>query len=469
MDGEYTRREFAAVLRGDLPSFIQQVFKTLETARFRPNWHIEAIAHQLDLCRRGQTKRLLITQPPRSLKSICVSVAYVAWRLGHDPGRKFICVSYSNELAGSFARQFRTIVASQWYREVFPGVRLKRDTDFELITSRGGGRLATSVGGTLTGRGADEIIIDDPMKAEDGQSETARARVHEWFGGTLATRLNNKNEGIIIVVQQRLHEDDLAGHLIERGGWEHLDLPAIAIEPQHIQLGDGEVHTRSPGDVLHPAHEDKAALDRIKAEIGSFNFSAQYQQRPVPFEGNLVKMDWFRFYDRLPAHDSDGRIVQSWDTASKAGELNDYSVCTTWLVKGKDYYLLDVYRGRHDFPDLKKKAMQLFEHWGARLVLVEDAGSGTALIQELRRARRGIRVVGIKPEQDKITRFSTESVAIEAGHVHLPKEAPWLDTFLHELLAFPYGKFDDQVDSVSQFLRRYNPRYRRGLGSGRTT
>lgn len=467
MDGGYSRQDLAAVLRHDLSAFIERVFQTLETSTFKPNWHIEAIAHQLDLCRRGQTKRLLITQPPRSLKSICVSVAYVVWRLGHDPGRRFICVSYSNDLAGVFSRKFRQIVTSSWYREVFPDVHLQRETDFELITTKGGGRLATSVGGTLTGRGADEIIIDDPMKAEDGLSEAARKRVHDWFGGTLATRLNDKNKGIIIVVQQRLHEDDLAGALIEKGKWEHLDLPAIAVETQIIPLNDDEVYTRRRGDILHPAHEDREALDRIKAEIGSFNFSAQYQQRPVPFEGNLVKRDWFKYYDHPPAHDADGRIVQSWDTASKAGELNDYSVCTTWLMKKNDFYLLDVHRDRYDFPDLYKKVLDLKDRSGARFVLIEEAASGIGLIQTLKRNRRGGGIVSIKPVQDKITRFSNETASIEAGQVHLPREAPWLDDFLNEILAFPFGKYADQVDSASQFLGWANTRHMRRISYGR--
>ena len=215
----------------------------------------------------------------------------------------------------------------------------------ELVTTAGGGRYATSVGGTLTGRGADLIIIDDPLKAEEAMSEVARKRVIDWYAGTLVSRLNDKEHGPIVVVMQRLHENDLAGHLLDQGGWEHLDLPAIAVEDTDIPLGRGKVMTRRAGDILHPERESKDALDRIKAEIGSLMFSAQYQQRPIPLEGNLIRRDWFRYYDALPAL-RNKRIVQSWDVAMMTGDTNDYSVCTTWLMIKGDYYLIDVFRAR---------------------------------------------------------------------------------------------------------------------------
>ena len=177
-----------------------------------------------------------------------------------------------------------------------------RDTGTELVTTAGGSRYATSVGGALTGRGADLIIVDDPLKAEEAMSEAARKRVIDWYGGTLVSRLNDKETSPIVVVMQRLHENDLAGHLLDQGGWEHLDLPSIAVDDSVIPLGHGKQMTRRIGDILHPERESKDTLDRIKAETSSLMFSAQYQQRPVPVEGNLIRRDWFRYYDHLP-HD----------------------------------------------------------------------------------------------------------------------------------------------------------------------
>jgi hypothetical protein len=191
--------------------------------------------------------------------------------------------------------------------------------------------------GTLTGRGADLIIIDDPLKSEEAMSDPARKRVIDWYSGTLVTRLNNKDRDAIVVVMQRLHEDDLAGHLLGQGGWQRLDLPAIAIEDSVIPTGPGKFHTRRTGDILHPARESQEVLDRIKAEIGSLMFSAQYQQRPVPLEGNLIRRDWFKYYDQLPPKDPSARIVQSWDVAMMTGETNDFSVCTTWRVIKADF------------------------------------------------------------------------------------------------------------------------------------
>src|SRR6266436_1713306 len=272
----------SALVRADFFSFAWKCFNTIvQETEFVENWHIKAIAYELMRAQRGEITRLIINQPPRSLKSICVSVANVAWLLGHDPERRIIVVSYSNEFAAELHRQFRMVIDAPWYRALFPGMRPAKDTGTELVTTAGGSRYATSVGGTLTGRGADLIIIDDPLKAEDAMSEPARKRVIDWYGGSLVSRLNDKEKGPIVVVMQRLHEDDLAGHLLESNGWHHLDLPAIALEDCEIPIGRNKRFSRRTGDVLHAKREDRAVLDRIKAEIGSLMFSAQYQQRPV--------------------------------------------------------------------------------------------------------------------------------------------------------------------------------------------
>jgi predicted phage terminase large subunit-like protein len=446
----------AAVLRSDLRFFVWKCFQTiLPGTPYLPNWHVDAIVHQLMRVQAGEICRLLINQPPRSLKSICTSVAYLAWMLGHDPTRRVIVVSYSNEFAAELHRQFRMVIDAPWYRALFPAMRPAKDSGTELVTTAGGSRYATSVGGTLTGRGADLIIVDDPLKAEEAMSEPARSRVIDWYAGTLVSRLNDKENGPIVVVMQRLHENDLAGHLIGQGGWHHLDLPAIAVEDSVISIGPGKLFTRRRGEVLHAERESQAVLERIKAEIGTLMFSAQYQQRPVPLEGNLVKRDWFRFYDQPPQPGPGDLVVQSWDIAMMTGEANDFSVCTTWRVVGPDYYLIDVFRARLQYPDLRRKLAGLAAKHGAGIILIENAGPGMALLQDLwRDLPRGIaRPLGQKPEGSKADRMVAQSAKIEAGHVHLPREADWLDTFLLELLAFPNGRHDDQVDSVSQFLK----------------
>jgi predicted phage terminase large subunit-like protein len=298
------------------------------------------------------------------------------------------------------------------------------------------------------------IIIDDPLKAEEAHSSVPRERVISWYRDTLISRPNDKRRSTIILVMQRLHEEDLAGHLLEQGDWTHLNLPAIAAEDQLVPIGPGEFHLRRAGDVLHPEREPIEVLDRIKAEMGSLRFSAQYLQRPVPLEGNLIRRNWFQQYDSLPERGPGVRVVQSWDVATTIGEQRDYSVCTTWLVKKKDYYLVHVLRARLEYPELKRRIVVMAETYSAQVILIEDAGPGTHLLQELRQdTPAGVpRPIGIKPDGDKVSRMEAQCAKIEAGQVWLPKEAPWLDDFLHEMLAFPNAKHDDQVDSVSQFL-----------------
>ncbi len=462
--GEMSNRTLRnAILRQDLSAFTAKAFSTVSSGdKYLGNWHIDAVCHQLERVYDGSVKRLLIAQPPRSLKSICSSVSFVAWAIGHDPTLRIACVSYSHDLAELLAVQFRAVVESDWYREVFPGVRFKKKTAMEYTTTQGGGRLATSVGGTLTGRGADIVIIDDPMKAADAQSQSARTHVIEWYRSTLVTRLNDKRTGAIIVVMQRLHEDDLAGHLLRHGGWETLELPAIAIEPQEIPLGMGRSHFRAPGDLLHPEREPREELDRLKQELGSLAFSAQYQQRPVPADGNLIQRAWIRLYDTLPVREAEAIVVQSLDVATTTSERSDYSVCTTWLVFGKTYYLIDVWRDRLEFPALKRKVIALQESYNASHVLIEDAGLGLSLIQELaaNSPDRFPKPIRVRPDGDKRVRMEAASARFEAGQVWLPKDAVWLDTLLHELLAFPHGRHDDQADSVSQFLNWQRTRRR---------
>ena len=337
----HDRKLLEASLRNDLASFTERAFQTVNPhTPFLPNWHHQAIAHHLELCRHGDINRLIITMPPRNGKSHCTSVSFTAFLLGHDPAARIINATYGHELTADFARQFRILVNSPWYRQIFPTMRVTKDTEMEFITSLGGYRFGTSVGGTLTGRGGNFIIIDDPMKPEQAMSKSERDRTIGWFKGTLSTRLDDKRKGVIILVMQRLHEEDLVGHLLETEGtrWAHLNLPAIAEEDETISIGPDQVHRRSPGEVLHPEREPREILDEQKVRMGSMTFSAQYQQRPVPAEGNLVKRAWFRTYSVPPEKKPPDRIVQSWDMAEKAGQLNDFSVCTTWL-RAEDGFL----------------------------------------------------------------------------------------------------------------------------------
>jgi predicted phage terminase large subunit-like protein len=452
LERSVTQTDLDSILRTDLVAFVQKVFGAVSPGDvFLPNWHIEALCHELAKVMRGETTRLVITIPPRHLKSICTSVALPAWVLGHDPTRRIICVSYAQELAVKHANDCRTVMAADWYRRLFPGTRLDpaKNTETEVMTTKRGFRLSTSVGGTLTGRGGNLIVVDDPIKPADAMSDTTRERLIEWCGNTLFSRLDDKGHDAIILVMQRLHEGDLAGHVLRQGGWQHLNLPAIAETEQRVEVGPGRYHMRQIGDLLHPARETRAVLDNIKRVMGSATFAAQYQQSPVPAGGHMIDWGWFRRFDPSKPKDF-GEIFISWDTAMKATELSDYSVATVWGKWIDFYYLLDVVRLRLDYPSLRRKVLEMRDHWHRPTILIEDAGSGTSLIQDLR--AQGIAAVPIKPESDKVVRMSAQSAKIEGGYVYLPQRAAWLDDLRTEILAFPHGLHDDQVDSISQAL-----------------
>lgn len=442
------------LVRKNFVCFLLRAFPTIRGgAALELNWHIDAIAYELARVSDGRSKRLLLTLPPRQLKSFMTSVAWVAWQLGLNPRLSFVCVSYSNELSAKFARDCRAIMQSEWYRRTFPGTIItpSRTAVHDFETSVGGGRLATSTGGTLTGRGGDIIILDDVLKPDEANSEVAREAVNDWFSTTLASRLNDKKSGAIIAVMQRLHQYDLAGMLLETGEWNELSLPAIASEDSVIPLTRGRVHDRREGDPLHPGREPLSVLEQIRTSIGSTTFAAQYQQQPLPAKGNIIKAEWLKTYSDLPER---GIIVQSWDTACKTDERHDWSVCITARVDGRKASIVDVWRERVEFTDLWKAVQRLSRQWHPSSLLVEDAGNGTALIQRLRNEKpAGVpSPIARKPKLEKVARLDAASSMVEAGDLLLPKDAHWLHNFKAELLGFPSTRHDDQVDALSQLM-----------------
>jgi predicted phage terminase large subunit-like protein len=449
------------LMRMDLFTFLDRCFEELNPGlTLSDAAHLHIMAAKLADCLMGRgPKRLIICLPPRSLKSITVSVAAVAWLLGLDPTRQIICASYGQDLADKHARDTRTIIMNSFYRRVFPGTRLSPQklsvNDFE--TTRRGCRMATSVGGVLTGRGGDVLIVDDPLKPADALSEAQRSAVNDWFDNTLLSRLNSKKDGIIILVMQRLHQDDLVGHLLASAGdWDVLSFPAIAeVEERHeVRTVFGpSLYERKVGEVLDPGRESLETLLAIKQLIGSYNFASQYQQDPAPVGGAMVLQDWLQYYDSTAPLPRFSTILQSWDTANKSGELNDYSVCITLGVYDGKFYLLDVFREKLIYPDLKRKVIELAEKHKTRVVLIEDRASGTQLIQDLKGSGHyKIQPYSPPPQTDKKMRLYTQTPVFEAGKVLLPSTAPWLAQYVRELTTFPGAKFDDQVDATTQAL-----------------
>jgi hypothetical protein len=331
-------QELNLILRQDLTSFIERSFYELHPAHqldLAP--HIEVIATKLEAVRRGEIRRLIINLPPRHLKSHCVSVAFVAWLLGHDPGKRMICASYGQDLADELAAACQRLMRSPFYRALFGYVLTGRQAVNDFETVGGGRRLATSVGGVLTGRGADIIVLDDPQKADEALSETSRKATHAWFDNTLLNRLNDKAHGSIIIVMQRLHQDDLVGHLLEQGSWEALSLPAIAeIEERHLIDGPlgRRFFVRLPGDILHPARESTVSLANTRREIGELSFASQYQQNPTSLERfRAIEAERDRrFHEAYSSGDrlTLGRLWHSRWTGTPEGEITDDLAMTSY-------------------------------------------------------------------------------------------------------------------------------------------
>ena len=448
--------EYQALLRVDFYAFIERCFLQLNPqTRFYRNWHLEVMAARLEAWRQGKIRRLIINVPPRHLKSHCASIALAAWILGHDPAAQILCVSYAQDLSDKLARDCRAIMMSPWYQRLFR-TRLspQKQSVQEFVTTAQGYRLSTSVGGILTGRGADYIIIDDPMKPNEALSDTLRRGANQWFDNTLFSRLNDKRTGRIMLIMQRLHEDDLVGHVLERLDWEVLAFAAIAEQYEEFVIENPygtRRFARQTGDVLHPEREPLATLKEIRENLGEYNFASQYQQAPAPFGGGMVKTEWLKRYTSKDRPERFDLLFQSWDTANTVSELADYSVCTTWGVKDRHLYLLDVLRKRMDYPELKRAVHQQWQLHGATVILIEDRASGTQLIQELK--AEGLHAVTrFVPEGDKVMRLHAQTATIENGFVHLPSEASWLADYLHEITTFPNAKYDDQADSTSQAL-----------------
>lgn len=438
--------------RNSFPAFIRKVFTTVSPGhQYVHSWHIDAMCEYLLACERGQIKNLVINIPPRCMKTITVSVAWPAWLLGHNPSAQVMAASYSQNLSEKDSMNTRYVMESPWYQKCFPDTVISPDQNQKrkFTTTAKGHRIATSVGGTVTGEGADYLILDDPLKPDEAIADTGtvRNKTNDWVDQTFMSRKNDPKSAVSVLIMQRLHEEDVAGHLLERG-WEHLSLPAEFTRKTTISIGDKR-WDMNQGDLLTPERLGREELRQLQVDLGSWAYAAQYLQNPAPVGGGLIKKQWFRFASERPI--SFNKVIHSWDTASKDGVLSDYSSCTVWGVRKDGYYLLEVINTRLEFPELKKKVLDMAERDKPDYILIEDKASGQALLQELR-ATSMLPLYAIMPRQDKVTRLSAVSPEFEQGNVVLPEYAHWLDDYINQLTVFPNAKYDDMVDSTSQFL-----------------
>lgn len=441
-----------AMMRADLSMFVGRVMATLEPGtNYEHNWHVELIASELERVRGGLARRLMINLPPRSMKTIMVSVAFTAWVLGHDPSRRLMCVAYSQDVAKAQAVLFNRVVSTDWFRRLFPECRpVVPNRQLEWTTSKGGYRLATSIDGSVLGRGADIIILDDPNKGQEIYSKVARDKVKTSYDQTISTRLNHPKKSAILCVMQRLHDDDLAGHMMRQEPFELVRVPAIATADETWDLGHGLTHQRLAGEFIQPSRMGAAELDLQRAKMGDTAFNAQYQQQPIPEDGIVIRRQWLRYYE-APRDDYIYRLA-SWDTASTLSEDADWSVGTIWGVAGQEIHLLHIERVRMESPELVRLIEETHRRWSVDKTVIEDGDLGRGIAQHIHRSSSVCRPTLHKPRVEKLARMQARAVMFETGKVFLPRQANWLASYLDELLGFPNRTHDDQVDSTSQAL-----------------
>ena len=428
---------------------------------YLPGWVHEVICEELDNFLEQvavrQSPRLMIFVPPRHGKTELVSRRFPAYAFGKHPDLSLIATSYGSDLASRINRDVQRVIDSPEYSQLFPKTQLNgknnrtesegawlRNSDLFEIVGRKGVYRSTGVGGGITGMGADVLLIDDPIKdMEQAHSATYRQNVWEWYTGVAYTRL--MPGGGVAIILTRWHEDDLAGRLhtmMDKGEgdqWRIVSFPAVAEED--------EQH-RKAGEALHPERYSLAQLERIKQAVGSRVWASLYQQRPAAAEGSIFKREWWQWYSETPTLHG---VIQSWDTAFKASESADYSCCTTWGIGERGYYLLDYWREKVEYPELKRTVNALGAKWTPFAMLVEDKASGQSLIQEIQRDTKWP-ILPVQVDKDKELRANLVTPLVEAGKVYLPENAPWVQSYVDNMATFPNGVHDDDVDSTTQAL-----------------
>ena len=441
------KREKAQV---DFAKFVKEMWPGFIDGR-----HHKVMAKVFEQIARGEKKRVIINMPPRHTKSEFASFLLPAWFLGKYPGKKIIQTSNTAELAVGFGRKVRNLVDSEQYAKIFPNVNLRSDSKAagRWATNAGGEYFAIGVGGTVTGKGADLLIIDDPHSEQEAAlaatSHEIFDKVYEWY--TSGPRQRLQPGGSLVVVMTRWSKKDLTGRIIQSSidkegndDWEVIDFPAIL----------------PSGNPLWPEFWSLEELLALQSELPAGKWNAQYQQSPTSEEGAIVKRDWWKIWepDRPPVCEF---IIQSWDTAFTKSERSDYSACTTWGVFYKDenpndpnVILLDAFKKRMEFPELKEKAFNHYKEWEPDAFIVEAKASGAPLIFELR--AMGIPVSEFTPSRgnDKMVRINSVSDLFASGKVWAPGTR-WADELIEEMAAFPNSDHDDLVDSTTQALIRF--------------
>jgi predicted phage terminase large subunit-like protein len=451
-----------------LKKFVEHAWKILEpVADLQWNWHLDLICEYLTLIKDNEFKTvcgghlegIIFNVPPRTMKSLLISVFFPIWLWTCDPARRFMFVSYSEKLSTQHSVFRRMVMESGFYQERWGRLfSFSKDQNLKshYENSRRGAMFSTGMQATATGLGGDVLIFDDPLNPEQAVSQLEREAVNLRFDTTFRSRLNNPATGVKIIIMQRLHQLDLTGHILSReaGRWKHIALPAIAEQSTVYSFPSGLTVLTEAGQLLWPARLPQTFLDSQRIGMGSWAFNGQYQQSPAPLEGGLIKRSWVRFYRELP--DDFDFMVQSWDCTFSGGADNDFVAGQVWgQANGKFYMLPHRTYDRLDFGPTRAAIKACHAKFPrAHAILIEDKANGPAIISELQKEIPG--VIGVNPEGGKLARAQATAPLWEAGSIALPDPVvfgcPWIEDYIHNICTFPRAAHDDDVDATSQAL-----------------
>jgi predicted phage terminase large subunit-like protein len=446
----------------DLATFLREAWQVLEPSRTLVwSWHYDLLCEYLDLVAQRRIRRLIINVPPRTAKSTICTICFPCWVWATDPSHSFLCASYSRELSTEHSVARRNLITSPWYQQRWSdrfALAGDQNVKTQFDNDRRGQMIATSVGGTATGKGGDTLIVDDPLSADQALSDAERKSANDWFDGTLRSRLNDPSTGAIVIIMQRLHELDLTGFLMatEPAEWVHIKLPLEAEEDgRWMYPVSRTVHDRPAGDILQPERFTPAVVAALKSR--SLIWAGQYQQRPAPLEGNIIKRQQVRYYggvnpvtgesdERLPAA-FDMELISA-DCAFKDLDTSDFVAIGRIGVKGRKRYLLNVVNAHLGMSATEAAIRGERQGHSISAVLVEDKANGTAVIERLRHNVPG--VIPVNPQGGKLARFMAAAPEWEAGDWYVDRNAAWTEPLIQQLTTFPNAAHDDMADMMSQ-------------------
>ncbi|ROL60068.1 hypothetical protein D9V86_09865 [Bacteroidetes/Chlorobi group bacterium ChocPot_Mid] len=455
-----TLKSYGEDLKKNFYEFFQFFWSVIDDAKLIDNWHIKFLCDELQkaaenvINNRPKENDVVINIPPGTTKSNICSVLFPVWCWIRKPSLRFIVSSFSSSLASDFAIKSRDVVLSDEFRIMYPDIVLRMDRNqiMKYENNHKGVRYSVGFNGTITGKHADIILIDDPLKAEDAFSRTKRTHANRIITHTLSRRKRDNKVTLTILIMQRLHEDDPTTEFLKRTKVKHICLPGVLTD----YVKPEEVKKNYVNGLLDPVRLDRESLSEAKKELGTFGYASQILQNPVDDETAIFNPQWWQRYHSLPLMTN---TIQVWDTAFEKGQHNDYSVCATWGINMNGFYLINIFRDKITFPELVAQSKKQFDIYKPSIVIIEQKASGHSLIQQLKHETK-IPIRGYDPQdKDKVVRAHEVSPRIESGQVFLPADATWLDEFLAEHHVFPNGAHDDQVDTTSMALKYLIPKF----------